>query len=103
MGDNAPGLATAPEQQVESAAPGALDPALVPRSASQILGQTLWGHYRVVEPISSGATGAVFRAVDTETGASVAIKRSTHPDHDHRFEIEAGLLASLQHPRVVKI
>jgi len=96
MGEHAPALAAA-DQAV------APDPALVPRSASQILGQTLWGHYRVVEPISSGATGAVYRAVDTQTGANVAIKRSTHPDHDHRFEIEAGLLASLQHPRVVKI
>jgi len=103
MGEHAPGLAVAPDQQVESVVPDPLDPPLASRSASQILGQTLWDHYRVVEPISSGATGAVFRAVDTETGANVAIKRSTHPDHDHRFEIEAGLLASLEHPRVVKI
>jgi hypothetical protein len=74
-----------------------------PRTASQVLGRTLWGRYEVEEPISSGATGAVYRALDLRMGEHVALKQSNHPNHDHRFEIEAGLLASLQHPRVVRI
>jgi predicted Ser/Thr protein kinase len=91
MGDNAPGPILAREEAIE------------PRTASQVLGRTLWGRYHVHEPISAGATGAVYRATDTETGAEVALKQSKHPQHDQRFEIEARLLASLQHPRVVRI
>ncbi len=75
----------------------------MPRTASQVLGLTLNGRYRVVEPISAGAMGAVYRAVDSETGDEVALKHSTNPHHDQRFEVEARLLASLQHPRVVRI
>jgi serine/threonine protein kinase len=59
--------------------------------------------YRVVAPISTGAMGAVYRAVDAQTGEEVALKQSTNPHHDWRFEAEARLLASLQHPRVVRI
>jgi serine/threonine protein kinase len=67
------------------------------------LGLTLNDRYHVVEPISAGAMGAVYRAVDHETGKEVALKQSTNPHHDQRFEVEARLLASLQHPRVVRI
>ncbi|MGO9898621.1 MAG: protein kinase domain-containing protein [Solirubrobacteraceae bacterium] len=74
-----------------------------PRTASQVLGLVLNERYRVVEPISAGAMGAVYRAVDLETGTAVALKQSTNPHHDQRFEAEARLLSSLQHPRVVRI
>jgi serine/threonine protein kinase len=74
-----------------------------PRTASQVLGVTLNDRYRVVEPISAGAMGAVYRAVDVENGAQVALKQSTNPHNDSRFEAEARLLAALSHPRVVKI
>ena len=57
----------------------------------------------MAEPLSSGAMGAVYRAVDTDTGTEVALKQSTNPHNDHRFEVEARLLASLQHPRVVRV
>jgi hypothetical protein len=82
---------------------GAIVPDSAPRTASQILGRTLWGRYRVEAPISAGATGAVYRALDLKTNSEVALKQSSHASHDHRFEIEAGLLASLRHPRVVRI
>ncbi|MFZ0042771.1 MAG: protein kinase [Solirubrobacteraceae bacterium] len=74
-----------------------------PRSASQVLGLTLNDRYRVIEPISSGAMGAVYRAVDAQSGAEVALKQSTNPHFDARFEAEARLLATLQHPRVVRV
>jgi len=74
-----------------------------PRTASQVLGRVLRDRYRVLEPISAGAMGAVYRALDGETGSEVALKQSTNPHHDQRFEVEARLLASLSHPRVVKI
>jgi hypothetical protein len=74
-----------------------------PRTASQVLGLTLNDRYRVVEPISAGAMGAVYRAVDVESNEEVALKQCTNPHHDQRFEAEARLLSSLQHPRVVRI
>jgi eukaryotic-like serine/threonine-protein kinase len=78
-------------------------PVTEPRTASQVLGRVMNGRYHVVEPISAGAMGAVYRAVDSETGTEVALKQSTSPHHDQRFEAEARLLGSLQHPRVVRI
>ena len=59
--------------------------------------------YEVVAPISSGAMGAVYRAVDLASGGEVAIKRLLDVKHAARFEIEARLLSSLSHPRVVKV
>src|SRR6516164_3528034 len=80
-----------------------LDRVNEPRTASQVLGRTLRGRYRVLEPISAGAMGAVYRAVDVESETEVALKQCTNPHHDQRFEAEARLLSSLQHPRVVRI
>ena len=81
----------------------ALDRVNEPRTASQVLGRTLKGRYRVTEPISAGAMGAVYRATDLEAKIEVALKQCSDPHHDQRFEVEARLLSSLQHPRVVRI
>jgi hypothetical protein len=80
-----------------------LDRVNEPRTASQVLGRTLRGRYRVVEPISAGAMGAVYRAIDIENDTEVALKQCTNPHHDQRFEAEARLLSALSHPRVVRI
>ena len=66
-------------------------------------GAVFTGRYEVMTPISSGAMGAVYRALDRETGREVAIKRLLDVKHAARFEIEARLLSSLSHPRVVKV
>src|SRR6201995_5975335 len=47
--------------------------------------------------------GAVYRARALESGGEVAVKRLLDTRHAARFEIEARLLASLSHPRVVKV
>src|SRR5919198_6301219 len=73
------------------------------QQADAVAGQTLGGRYKVIAPISSGAMGAVYRAVDRESGRDVAIKRLLDVRHAARFEIEARLLASLSHPRLVKV
>src|ERR1700751_6495066 len=80
-----------------------LDRVTEPRTASQLLGRTLKGRYRVLEPISAGAMGAVYRAIDVETDTEVALKQCTNPHHDQRFEAEARLLSALSHPRVGRI
>jgi putative methionine-R-sulfoxide reductase with GAF domain len=66
-------------------------------------GLTLAGRYTVLEPISSGAMGAVFRAHDPEEGRDVALKRLMDTRHTARFDIEARLLSALRHPRVVRV
>ncbi|MGZ8648805.1 MAG: protein kinase domain-containing protein [Solirubrobacteraceae bacterium] len=72
-------------------------------SATAPGGAIFSGRYEIVAPISSGAMGAVYRAIDRHTGKEVAVKRLLDLQHAARFEIEARLLASLSHPRVVKV
>ncbi len=67
------------------------------------IGTVLAGRYIVEQPISAGAMGTVNRAHDRETGEIVAIKRLTDLTNLARFEIEARLLAMLDHPRVVHV
>ena len=52
----------------------------------------------MLEPISAGAMGAVFRAHDSEAGKDVALKHLTDTRHAARFDIEARLLSHLQPP-----
>lgn len=63
----------------------------------------LLGRYRVIDAISSGSTGAVYRAADERGGEEVAIKLMFETGNSARFEIESRLLFSLTHPRVVAI
>jgi serine/threonine protein kinase/Tol biopolymer transport system component len=65
-------------------------------------------HYRLIEKIGEGGMGAVWRARDTTLERDVAIK--VLPDlvsHDSerlgRFDREAKLLASLNHPNIAAI
>jgi tRNA A-37 threonylcarbamoyl transferase component Bud32/putative methionine-R-sulfoxide reductase with GAF domain len=61
------------------------------------------GRYEIEAPISKGAMGAVYRAHNAVSGERVAVKRLFDPRHAARFEIEARLLSSLAHPRVVSV
>src|SRR4051794_9117832 len=61
------------------------------------------GRYRIVAPISSGAMGAVHRAIDVVTGGEVAVKRLVDLTQIARFDIESRLLSHLSHPRVVRV
>ena len=66
-------------------------------------GTVLAGRYTIEGPISSGGMAAVFAARDAHDGARVAVKHMSEPRHAVRFEIEARLLAGLDHSRVVRI
>ncbi len=63
------------------------------------------GPYEVLAAIGKGGMGEVWRARDTKLGREVAIKTlpeafAADPDRRARFEREAKLLASLNHPNI---
>ena len=64
--------------------------------------------YRLTEPIGSGGTGAVWRAVDLDRGVDVAVKL-LHEDLMHqpkavtRFVQERAILLMLRHPNIVGV
>jgi serine/threonine protein kinase/Tol biopolymer transport system component len=68
---------------------------------------TRLGHYEIVTPLGAGGMGEVYRAVDTRLKRQVAIKILppvlATPDGIARFEREAELLASLNHPNIAQI
>jgi len=63
------------------------------------------GPYEVVGPLGAGGMGVVHRAKDTRLGREVALKFlppgfAEDPERHARFEREAKLLASLNHPHI---
>ena len=66
------------------------------------------GSYEVVARIGAGAMGEVYRAVDTDLKRSVAIKMlpdgfASDADRLARFQREAEILASLNHPHIAHV
>ena len=66
------------------------------------------GVYEVLAPLGAGAMGEVWRARDTRLSREVALKvlpESLSRDHERlqRFEREAQVLASLNHPNIAAI
>ena len=66
------------------------------------------GAYEVVTLLGTGGMGEVYRATDPRLGREVAIKvlpeaTRASPDRDVRFEREARLLASINHPNIATI
>ena len=70
-------------------------------------GQRL-GPYEIVAPLGAGGMGEVYRATDTKLGREVAIKvlpaeLAQDPERLARFEREAKLLGSLNHPNIAHV
>ena len=66
---------------------------------------TTLGPYAVIAKIGEGGMGEVFRARDTKLDRDVALKVlpehvAADPDLKQRFEREAKVLASLNHPNI---
>ncbi len=72
-------------------------------SALDLADGTELSGYAIESPLSAGAMGAVYRAHKTNDNTPVAIKRLLDTRHVARFEIEARLLSTLHHPRVVNV
>jgi len=69
---------------------------------------TVVSHYRLLDRLGEGGMGVVYRAEDLRLGREVAIKllrtdAHTSPDWLARFEREARLASSLQHPHISTI
>ena len=65
-------------------------------------------HYRLVEKIGEGGMGVVWKAIDTTLDREVAIKMlppafTADAERLARFEREARLLASINHPNIATI
>ncbi len=63
------------------------------------------GPYEIISPIGAGGMGEVYRARDSKLGREIAIKVlpdafTKDPERLARFEREARLLASLNHPNI---
>jgi serine/threonine protein kinase len=66
------------------------------------------GPYEIQSPLGAGGMGEVYRARDTRLDRTVAVKvlpeaLAADSDHLHRFEHEARVLSSLNHPNLLAI
>ena len=66
------------------------------------------GHYQVTALIGEGGMGQVYQATDTKLNRQVALKLlpeafASDPDRLARFQREAQVLASLNHPNIAAI
>ena len=72
-----------------------------------IIGRSI-GAYRILSTLGAGSMGEVYRARDTKLGRDVAIKIlprlfTTDATRQSRFDREAHILASLNHPHIAAI
>ena len=69
---------------------------------------TTLAHYRITAELGAGGMGEVWRAEDTKLGREVALKVlpeefARDPERMARFEREAKVLASLNHPNIATL
>src|SRR3984893_19402459 len=77
-------------------------------SSMPLAAGTRLGPYEIVAPIGAGGMGEVYRARDTRLRRDVALKIlpesvANDPDRVARFQREAELLATLNHPNIAGV
>jgi eukaryotic-like serine/threonine-protein kinase len=87
--------------------PALADATATPVARGPLVGRQ-YGPYRILSPLGAGGMGEVYRAHDSKLGRDVAIKTlppefARDPDRVARFNREAKLLASLNHPQICTI
>lgn len=79
--------------------------------SAELVGEMVGGTYLVVDFISRGASGVVFKAVQLSVGRFVALKilqpsapmSASDPHFAERFELEATTYGKLRHPNTVTL
>jgi len=68
---------------------------------------TKLGPYEIIAPIGAGGIGEVYRALDTKLDRPVAVKLLSEELADvadrRRFQREAQMASSLNHPHIVTV
>jgi serine/threonine protein kinase/tetratricopeptide (TPR) repeat protein len=76
-------------------------------SGSVLAAGTLIGTYRIDGPLGAGGMGIVYRATDTKLNRPAAIKvlpeNLADPEARRRFQREAQMVSSLNHPHIVTV
>ncbi len=77
------------------------------RDFKQDVGRILDGRYKLLDFLGSGASGAVFRAYDSETGSEVAVKlfdtAGAEKEENLSFMTEAKAISALSHENIVRL
>jgi len=87
---------------------GANPSATAPLPGSRLAGQRRVGPYELYGEVGRGSMSVIYKAVDTRTGATVALKVLKEvdlpsPHRLHRFEQEARAASRLSHPNIVPV
>src|SRR5258707_13190214 len=76
-------------------------------SVRYVEGMRGWfGQFRLERQVGRGGRGAVYRAVDSRSGATVALKMlppGTDPSAPRRLQREFDALRHLHHPNIVRV
>jgi serine/threonine-protein kinase len=75
-----------------------------------LIGQTLSGRFRILEPLGSGGMGKVYKAMQSPLDRIVALKvlnpryaGEKDPGFERRFFLEAAMTAKLHHPNTITV
>jgi eukaryotic-like serine/threonine-protein kinase len=95
------------EQFIEEPALDVAAKMIAQEKLKSLLGQQL-GSYQILSRLGAGGMGEVYRARDTSLNRDVALKVlpaafANDPERMARFQREAHLLASLNHPNIASI